>query len=193
MIRIITLAALAAALLADASDATAQQRRPPPAQVIMMTSPAWKDGGVIPSKHTQAGTEISPALAWASAPEGTESFVLIMRDLDGLSNVGADTHLYWMLWNIPKDARALPEGVPALEELPDGTRQISMAGPWYRGPAASITGPPHHYAFELFALSANIDVPALGQSPAATESAVRMAMNGKILGKGTFIGLFKRN
>ena len=193
MKRILALAVLAVTLLTGAGDAPAQQRRPPPAQVIMMTSPAWKDGDVIPSKHTQAGTEISPALAWTSAPEGTESFVLIMRDLDGLSNLGTDTHLYWMLWNIPKEARALPEGVPALEELPDGTRQISMAGPWYRGPAASITGPPHHYAFELFAVSAKIDVPAVGQSLAATEAAVRAAMSGKILGKGTFIGLFKRN
>jgi Raf kinase inhibitor-like YbhB/YbcL family protein len=193
MKRILALAVLAVTLLTGAGDAPAQQRRPPPAQVIMMTSPAWKDGDVIPSKHTQAGTEISPALAWTSAPEGTESFVLIMRDLDGLSNLGTDTHLYWMLWNIPKEARALPEGVPALEELPDGTRQISMAGPWYRGPAASITGPPHHYAFELFAVSAKIDVPAVGQSPAATEAAVRAAMSGKILGKGTFIGLFRRN
>lgn len=193
MNKIFTLAALAAALLAGAGDSLAQQRRPPPAQVIMMTSPAWKDGGVIPPKHTQAGTETSPALAWTSAPEGTESFVLIMRDLDGLSNLGTDTHLYWMLWNIPKEARALAEGVPALEEQPDGTRQISMAGPWYRGPAASIAGPPHHYAFELYAVSAKIDVPAVGQSPAATEAAVRAAMSGKILGKGTFIGLFKRN
>jgi Raf kinase inhibitor-like YbhB/YbcL family protein len=193
MKRILALAVLAVTLLTGAGDAPAQQRRPPPAQVIMMTSPAWKDGDVIPSKHTQAGTEISPALAWTSAPEGTESFVLIMRDLDGLSNLGTDTHLYWMLWNIPKEARALPEGVPALEELPDGTRQISMAGPWYRGPAASITGPPHHYAFELFAVGAKIDVPAAGQSPAATEAAVRAAMTGKILGKGTFIGLFRRN
>ena len=193
MNRIFALAVLTAVLLSGADNATAQQRRPPPAQVIMMTSPAWKDGCVIPSKYTQAGTETSPALAWTPAPEGTESFVLIMRDLDGISNLGTDTHLYWMLWNIPKDARALPEGVPALEELPDGTRQIGMAGPWYRGPAASIAGPPHHYAFELYAVSAKIDVAAVGQTPAATEASVRAAMTGKIVGKGTFIGLFKRN
>ncbi len=119
MKRILALAVLAVTLLTGAGDAPAQQRRPPPAQVIMMTSPAWKDGDVIPSKHTQAGTEISPALAWTSAPEGTESFVLIMRDLDGLSNLGTDTHLYWMLWNIPKEARALPEVPKSLREVVD--------------------------------------------------------------------------
>ena len=42
-------------------------------------------------------------------------------------------------------------------------------------------------------LSAKIDVAAVGQTPAASEAAVRAAMSGKLLGKGTFIGLFKRN
>lgn len=185
------LAALAAALIATA--ASAQQRRPAPAQIMTMTSAAWKDGGVIPTKHTQAGTEVSPPLAWAQVPEGTESFVLIMRDLDAIAINGADTHLYWMLWNIPKEARALAEGVPAVEELPDGTRQISSAGPWHRGAAAPASGPAHHYAYEIYALNAKIEVPPVGQTPAATEAAVRAAMAGKILGKGTFIGLFKRN
>lgn len=191
MLRTTFLALFTVATLAAA--AGAQQRRPAPAQVMTMTSAAWKDGGVIPAKHTQAGTEVSPSLAWANVPEGTESFVLIMRDLDAIAINGADTHLYWMLWNIPKEARALAEGVPALEELPDGARQISSAGPWYRGPAAPASGPPHHYAWEIYALNAKIDVPAVGQTPAATETAVRAAMAGKILGKGTFIGLFKRN
>lgn len=185
------LALLAAVLLAGAADA--QQRRPAPAQVMTVTSSAWKDGGVIPTKHTQAGAEVSPPLAWTQVPEGTESFVLIMRDLDALAINGADTHLYWMLWNIPKEARALSEGVPAAEELPDGTRQISSSGPWHRGAAAPASGPAHHYAYEIYALNAKLDVPAVGQSPAATEAAVRAAMAGKILGKGTFVGLFKRS
>ena len=182
---------LIALLIATA--ATAQQRRPAPALPMTLTSSAWKDGGVMPVKHTQAGPEVSPPLAWSGVPEGTESFVLIMRNLDGVSITGADSHLHWMLWNIPKDSRALPEGLPALEELPDGTRQISSAGPWYRGPAGPPSGPMLHYAFELYALSGKVDVPAVGQTPAATEAAVRAAMAGKILGKGTFIGLFRRS
>lgn len=193
--RMFALAALGAAIVATSlvSPGHAQTRRPPPAQVMTLSSPAWKDGAAIPAKHTQAGIEVSPALAWDGVPEGTESFVVIMRDLDAITNLGTDTHLYWMLWNIPKEARALSEAVPALEELGDGTRQISTAGPWYRGPAAPPSGPTHHYAFEIYAVSAKIDVPPVGQTPAATESAVRAAMVGKILGKGTLVGLFKRN
>lgn len=191
MLRHLLLAASVAAMLS--TTAAAQQRRPAPAQVMTITSSAWADGGVIPSKHAQPGDDVSPPLAWTGVPEGTESFVLIMRDLDAITINAADIHLYWMLWNIPKDARTLAEGLPELEELPDGTRQISTSGPWYRGPAASIAGPAHHYAFELYALNAKVDVPAVGQTPAATETAVRAAMTGRILGKGTFTGLFKRN
>jgi Raf kinase inhibitor-like YbhB/YbcL family protein len=191
VIRTLALAALAATALN--TSAVAQTRRPPPAQIMPMTSSAWKDGGVIPPKYAQPGDDVSPPLAWDNVPEGVESFVLIMRDLDGIALSGADTHLYWMLWNIPKDARSVPEGVPEIEELPNGTRQISVSGPWYRGPAAPPSSPPHHYAFELYALNAKLDIPAVGQSPAATEAAVKAAMEGKILGKGTFVGLFKRN
>jgi Raf kinase inhibitor-like YbhB/YbcL family protein len=176
-----------------ATNAVAQQRRPPPAQPMALTSSAWKDGGVIPSKHAQPGDDMSPPLAWDRVPDGTESFVLIMRDLDAITINGTDIHLYWMLWNIPKEARSLPEGIPELEELPDGTRQISSSGPWYRGPAAPPPGPVHHYAFELYALNAKIDVAAAGQTPEATNAAVRAAMAGKIVGKGTLVGLFKRN
>ncbi len=176
-----------------ATNAEAQQRRPAPAQVMPLTSSAWRDGGVIPPRHAQPGDDVSPPLAWSQVPDSTESFVLIMRDLDAIAVNGTDIHLYWMLWNIPKEARSLPEGVAEVEELSDGTRQISSSGPWYRGPAAPPAGPNHHYAFELYALSSKIDVPAVGQTPAATEAAVRAAMTGKILGKGTLIGLFKRN
>lgn len=183
--------ALTLALLI-ATSASAQQRRPAFAQPMTLTTSAWKDGGMIPPKHAQPGDDVSPPLSWDRVPEGTESFVLVMRDLDAININGADMHLYWMLWNIPKDARSVAEKLPELEELPDGTRQISMSGPWYRGPAAPPLGPVHHYAFELYALNAKLDIPAVGQSPAATEAAVRAAMVGKILGKATLIGLFKR-
>jgi len=168
-------------------------RRPPPAQVMILTSPAWEDGGTIPAAYAQGSPEISPPLNWDRVPDETESFVLIMRDLDGLAATGTDSHLYWMLWNIPKDVRSLAEHLPAHEEFADGTRQISSSGPWYRGPAAPPPGPTHHYAFELYALSTKIDVPPVGQTPSATEAAVRAAMGGKIIGKGTLLGLYKRN
>ena len=185
--------AVSLAALLMAVPASAQQQRPPRPAAMALTTTAWKDGGVIPDKHSQPGRDISPALAWDKVPDGTESFVLMVRDLDSVTATGSDQFLHWMVWNIPKAARGLTEKQSQEPQLEDGTRQISSSGPYYRGPAASVFGPPHHYVFELYALSAVLDVPAVGQAPLATQTAIQTAMSGKILGKGVLTGIFRRN
>ena len=96
-------------------------------------------------------------------------------------------------WSPPQaTARSLPAAVPQGPDLPDGSRQISASGPYYRGPAAPATGPTHHYVFELFALDTMLDVPAVGATPAATRAAVVAAMAGHVRGKGVLLGLYKR-
>jgi Raf kinase inhibitor-like YbhB/YbcL family protein len=170
----------------------AQPGRRPAPQVMTLTSAAWPDGGTIPKKYSQAGDEVSPPFEWSNVPEGAVSFVLIARDLDVAAGNGTDVLLHWMLWNIPGASRSLPEGVPQGAELADGTCQISVSGPYYRGPGAPATGPAHHYAFELYALDSMLDVPPVGQSPAQTHAAILAAMAGKVRGKAAYVGLFKR-
>ena len=53
-------------------------------------------------------------------------------------------------------------------------------------------GAAHHYVFEIYALDANVDVPAVGQSPALTRAAIEAAMAGKIRARGTLMGIYKR-
>ncbi|HKB14155.1 MAG TPA: YbhB/YbcL family Raf kinase inhibitor-like protein [Vicinamibacterales bacterium] len=161
-------------------------------QVMTLTSSAWPDGGQIPAKYTQAGDESSPPLTWSNAPEGVVSYALIVHDVDAAIGSGTDDLLHWMLWNIPATVTALHERAPSAPQLPDGTRQISATGPFYRGPGALASGPAHHYVFELFALDTMIDVPAVGQSPPQTRSAVEAAMAGHVRGKASYVGLFKR-
>lgn len=160
------------------------------AVVMTLTTTGWNDGGTIALKYTQAGDEVSPPLAWSGAPDPTTSFVLIVHDVDALR--GNDDTLHWLVWNIPGTAKSLPEQVPHGPELPDGTRQISATGPYYRGPAAPASGPAHHYLFELYALDGMIDVQPVGASPADTRAAVVAAMAGHIRGKATLVGLYKR-
>ncbi|MDO8678337.1 MAG: YbhB/YbcL family Raf kinase inhibitor-like protein [Acidobacteriota bacterium] len=167
------------------------QNRRGPIHVMSITS-AWPDGGQIPAKYTQAGAQVSPPLAWTNAPDDAVSFVVIARDADTAIGNGTDDILHWMLWNIPKGTRSLPEGIAPATQLPDGTRQISASGPYYRGPGAPAAGAAHHYVFEVYALDSTIDVPAVGQSPPLTRAAVVAAMAGKIRGKGALVGLFKR-
>src|SRR6185436_9973042 len=147
--------------------------------VIMTLTAPWAPGAEIPLKHTQAGGEVSPALTWDNPPDTVVSFALIVHDVSAAVAPGTDDVLHWMVWNIPAASRGLPEGVPRGSQLPDGTRQISVTGPNYRGPGALAAGPQHVYLFELYALDATIDVPALGPTGASVpqiRAAVMAAM-----------------
>jgi Raf kinase inhibitor-like YbhB/YbcL family protein len=162
-------------------------------RVMTLTSGAFKDGGTVTTKYSQAGEEASPPLAWSGVPDSTRSFVLIVHDLDAATGrEGTEDILHWMVWNIPGTATSLPEGIPAASQLTDGTRQISASGPYYRGPGAPASGPAHHYVFELYALDTTLDVPAVGASPAATRAAVLAAMAGHVRGKGVTVALYRR-
>jgi hypothetical protein len=159
---------------------------------MTLTSSVFADGAQMPAKCTQAGGESSPPLAWTNVPDGVTSFALIVHDSDAAIGTGTDDILQWMVWNLPASARSLPERVPHGPDLADGAHQISATGPFYRGPGAAADGPVHHYVFELYALDAAVDVPAVGQSPAQTRAAVVSAMAGHVRGKAVLVGLYKR-
>ena len=175
----------------------AQRGAAPAGPPLTMTISAFPDGGPIPVKYSQAaegvapGEGTSPAINWTNVPAGTQSFVLNMRDMDVARNRTSDDQAHWVVWNIPATATGLPEGVPKGSQRPDGSYQVSATGPMYRGPRAAATGPLHHYMFELFALDTKLDV-----QPAAdafeTRANVFKAMQGHILGKAVYGGLFKR-
>lgn len=162
-------------------------------RVMTLTSSGLTDGAVLPIKYSQAGEELSPPLTWSGAPDSAQSFVLIVHDLDAaVGSAGTDDVLHWMVWNIPGTATSLPEGVPHGPQSADGIKQISVSGPYYRGPAAPASGPVHHYVFELYALDTMIDVAAVGAAPAPTRAAILSAMSGHVRGKGVMVALFRR-
>lgn len=172
-------------------DLRAQRGGRPPIAVMRLAS-AWNDGSAIPTRYTQAGGEESPPLEWSNVPDGVVSFVLIVHDPDVPIGAGTDDMLHWLVWNIPGAARGLAGNSSRGPTLGAEMRQIGATGPYYRGPAAPADGPAHHYTFELYALDATVDVPAVGQSPAQTRAAVVAAMAGHVRGKAVMVGLFKR-
>jgi Raf kinase inhibitor-like YbhB/YbcL family protein len=155
-----------------------------------MSLAAFADGQQIPVKYTQAGDQTSPAIAWMNAPAGTQSFVLHFHDAEVARNRTTEDQLHWLVWNIPASTTGLPEGVP-MGDRPDGSHQQSASGAVYRGPGAPATGALHHYTFELFALDTKVDVPA-AQDAFETRTTVFAAMQGHVLGKAVYVGLFKR-
>jgi Raf kinase inhibitor-like YbhB/YbcL family protein len=183
-----------AAFLASAGIALAQapaQPTQPPRPAMTLTTTAFPDGDPIPARYTQAGEQVSPELKWTNTPPGTQSFLLHMHDPDVARNKTTDTQVHWLVWNIPGTATGLPEGVPKGEKLADGSQQISASGPVYRGPGAPATGPPHHYTFEIYALDTKLDVPASADA-FETRANVMKAVQGHILGKAVYVGLFRR-
>lgn len=159
---------------------------------MTLTSPAFESGALIPDRHAQPGRDVSPPLAWSGAPDSTRSFVLIVHDLDAATGDGTDDTLHWLVWNMPGRATGLPEGVPGGAQLADGTRQISVSGPYYRGPAAAASGVPHHYLFELYALDAMVNVPTATLPAAITRAEVMKAIAGHVIGKGVLVGRYRR-
>jgi Raf kinase inhibitor-like YbhB/YbcL family protein len=168
-----------------------------PPKPMTLTIPGFADGAQIPVKFSQAapgaapGEGTSPAMQWANVPAGTQSFFLHMHDLDVARNKTTDDQAHWVFWNIPPSATGLPEGVPKGSQLPDGSYQISATGPMYRGPGAPASGPLHHYVFELYALDTKLDVKPSSDA-FETRANVMKAIQGHILAKAVYGGLFKR-
>jgi Raf kinase inhibitor-like YbhB/YbcL family protein len=167
------------------------------APALTLSTTAFEDGGIIPLKYSQAaegaapGGGTSPALTWTNTPAGAKSFVLHMHDLDFVHDKTLDDQAHWLVWNIPADKTGLPEGVPKGAQLSDGSYQISVTGPLYRGPGAAADGPLHHYVIELFALDTILDTkPATDAFQ--TRAMVMKAMQGHVLGRAAYTGRFRR-
>ena len=158
---------------------------------LIMTITGFADGSDIPLKYTAAGSQTSPEITWINAPAGTVTFLLHMHDMDFSRNHTTDDQLHWLVWNIPATATGLPEGVPKGAQLENGAYQISASGQVYRGPGAPASFPRHHYAFELFALDTKIDVQP-GTDPFETRAEIMKAIQGHILEKSVYVGLFHR-
>jgi Raf kinase inhibitor-like YbhB/YbcL family protein len=153
------------------------------AMSFTIKSTAFSEGGTIPKQYTCDAADTSPALTWADAPQGTQSFALIADDPD--APVGTWTH--WIIWNIPP-GQALPEGVAKTDSLSDGSRQgrndFKRIG--YGGPCPP-PGKPHRYFFRLYALSTNLDL-----KPGATRGELERAMKGHVLAHAELMGRYGR-
>ena len=65
---------------------------------MFVSSNAFENNGMIPRKYTGFGEDVSPEFIITDVPENTESFAIILDDLDVPFRKGF-TH--WIIWNIP--------------------------------------------------------------------------------------------
>jgi Raf kinase inhibitor-like YbhB/YbcL family protein len=152
---------------------------------LTLTSSAFAQGNAIPANYTSDGRDVSPPLVWADAPEGVQSFALIVDDPDAPDPKAPKmVWVHWVLYNIPASADNLPEAV-APDKLPSGTLQ--GLNDWkqtgYRGPS-----PPkgrHRYFFKLYALDAT-----LSDLHKPTKAQLEQAMKGHILAQAELMGTY---
>jgi len=149
-----------------------------------LTSSAFSNEDPMPALHTCRGDELSPPLGWINPPNETQSFALIMEDLD--TPIGNVTH--WVLYNIPLEKHTLEPGLPSGPALSDVIIQgrNGMGRNQYMGPC-----PPwgiHRYVFHLFAL----DIDFAPESRLGKKQLLK-AMRGHILATAHLIGTFEKS
>ena len=148
---------------------------------IKLTSTAFENNNMIPSKYTCDGENISPLLKWEKGYEGTKSFALICDDPDAPMG----TWVHWVLYNIPPDITELQENIPPDDTLSNGAihgiTDFKRLG--YGGPCPP--GGTHRYFFKIYALDIELDL----QSGATKEELLDI-IEGHILGKGQLIGKY---
>jgi Raf kinase inhibitor-like YbhB/YbcL family protein len=144
------------------------------------------DGEEIPVVHTCEGEDRSPMLHWEGLPEGTKSLALIVDDPDAPDPANPKrTYVHWVLYNLPPDAKGLPEGIESTR-LPHGT--LEGLNDWgrtgYCGPCPPIGR--HRYFHKLYALDRML--PNLNRP---TKAQLEQAMQGHVLAMAQLIGTYQ--
>ncbi|HIK46385.1 MAG TPA: YbhB/YbcL family Raf kinase inhibitor-like protein [Leptolyngbyaceae cyanobacterium M65_K2018_010] len=150
---------------------------------MKITTSAFADSGLIPSRYTCDGADLSPPLAWQASPAGSQSFALICDDPDAPGGI----FVHWVIYDLPAHLAALPEGVPAAPSLAAGGHQgrNDFGKMGYGGPC-----PPagtHRYYFKLYALDRYLNLPS-----GATKAQLEQAMVGHVLATAEVMGRYQR-
>jgi Raf kinase inhibitor-like YbhB/YbcL family protein len=145
---------------------------------MKISSAAFENNSLIPSKYTCEGQERNPPLEFRDVPEDTKSLVLIVDDPDA----PIKTWIHWTIWNIDPKTTQIPENSCPKGAI-EGVTSSDRRG--YDSPC-----PPsgtHRYFFKLFALDKMLDL-----SPNSYVRDIESAIEGRIIQKAELIGLYKK-
>ncbi len=150
---------------------------------LEISSPAFSEGEMIPTRYTCDGPDVSPELSWSGVPEAAKSLALICDDPDAPMG----TWVHWVLFNIPSSANGLTAEIPSHASLENGARHgtndFRRLG--YGGPCPP--GGTHRYFFKLYALDTELNL-----DNGVTKAQLVEAMKGHILAEGQLMGKYKR-
>ena len=132
------------------------------AGAFSLSSPAFENGGALPTEFTCDGAKASPPLSWSGAPARTAGFALMMTTLalDGQK-------WNWVLYGIPATVTSLARnssGVGTAGLTSDGPL-LAYSPPCSQGPGSKT------YTFTLYSLSASPALPPASQVTGAVLTA----------------------
>lgn len=155
---------------------------------IVVTSRAFADGEVLPARFTADGEGVSPPLEWSGIPEKTAEVVVLIEDADSPT---PHPLVHAIVWRLPPVDGGLDEGaMPAtggvLMRPAMGVNSYLRIG--YLPPDPPPGHGTHRYAFQVFALSAHLEIETV--APGRTELVDALRVHA--LARGMMIGTYER-
>ena len=145
---------------------------------LAISSPAFTNNSVIPSRYTCDGEDSNPPLEISGVPEGAKSLALIVDDPDAPSH----DFVHWVMWNISSNTREIAENMVP-QGAAEGMTDFGKTG--FGGPCPRSGT--HRYYFKLYALDTTFDLPA-----STSKKELEAAMRGHILDDSELLGLYTR-
>ncbi len=135
------------------TEATTSEPASAASSAFTLSSPAVAEGGALPQEYTCDGAGATLPLEWQGAPEGTQSFAIIMHHTPG----PGDSHWYWIVYDLPGSVQSLAQNATDVGTLGNNSvnGQAEYAPPCSKGPGLK------DYTYTVYALSAppRISVP----------------------------------
>jgi len=155
-----------------------------------ITSSAFEDGKVIPTKYANVGVtggkNLSIPLSWENSPKETKSFALAIVDLHPIAN----NWVHWLVINIPSSATQIDESASTTTKMPKGSVELNntFGTLGYGGPQPPKGSGPHKYEVLIYALN----VEKLELDRYSTLIAFKKTIEGKIIATAKIVGIYER-
>ena len=148
---------------------------------MKITSNAFQEKEFMPALYTCDGRNVNPRILFDAVPVETKSLALIMDDPDATCG---KTFTHWIIWNISTDTKEIAENSLSYNAV-EGETDFGKIG--YGGPCPPKGAAPHRYFFRLYALDKTLDLHS-----GASRAQLEQAMDGRIIEKAEYIGLYDR-
>ncbi|MCR4330541.1 MAG: YbhB/YbcL family Raf kinase inhibitor-like protein [Patescibacteria group bacterium] len=145
---------------------------------MKITSDAFLEGELIPTKYTCDGENINPPLRFSDVPDEAVTLALIMDDPDAPNK----TWVHWVLWNIASGQKGIGEGEIFSESI-EGVTSFGQRG--FGGPCPHSGT--HRYFFKLYALDTKLLLPK-----ESTKKDLEEAMAGHVIKQAELMGTYAR-